>query len=70
MGSCRCCIPLLQHRRLAEAGRVSAAWRNDGTVVRRSPTYPSKEPCMHARLVKPLRNLVVLLSSFFLLAVG
>jgi len=25
---------------------------------------------MHARLVKPLRNLVVLLSSFFLLAVG
>jgi len=25
---------------------------------------------MHTRLVKPLRNLVVLLSSFFLLAVG
>jgi hypothetical protein len=25
---------------------------------------------MHARLVKPLRNLVVLLASFFLLAVG
>ena len=25
---------------------------------------------MHARLVTPLRNLVVLLSSFFLLAVG
>jgi hypothetical protein len=32
--------------------------------------HPSKEPRMHARLVKPLRNLVVLLSSFFLLAVG
>jgi len=25
---------------------------------------------MHDRLIKPLRNLVVLLSSFFLLAVG
>jgi len=25
---------------------------------------------MHARLVKPLRNLVVLVASFFLLAVG
>jgi len=25
---------------------------------------------MHVRLIKPLRNLVVLLSSFFLLAVG
>ena len=30
----------------------------------------NKEPRMHARLIKPLRNLVVLLSSFFLLAVG
>ena len=30
----------------------------------------NKECRMHARLIKPLRNLVVLLSSFFLLAVG
>ena len=30
----------------------------------------SKEPCMHTRLVTPLRNVVVLLASFFLLAVG
>jgi len=34
------------------------------------PEHPSKEHRMHTRLVKPLRNLVVLLSSFFLLAVG
>jgi hypothetical protein len=39
-------------------------------VARRRPEHPSKEPCMHARLVKPLRNLVVVLSSFFLFAVG
>ena len=40
------------------------------TSIRAARIRLERGACMHNRVVKPLRNAVVLLASFFLLAVG
>ena len=48
----------------------SRAGRDNATVASTGPDPTERGARMHARLVTPLRNAVVLLASFFLLAVG